>query len=121
MRRRYSEFAILHAHLSRHHPFIVIPPIPTKEGIVSGLVGSVSALWSRGKQALSQLKASATSTNASAEEEESEVEVDDRIVKSRKRLLNDFLKHAVQQQDLFGDNVFASFLTTSDGNWVSAL
>lgn len=114
----------MHAHLGRHHPYIVIPPIPTKEGIVHGLVDSVSALWSKGKQALSQLKASAVSNttgNAAVEEEESEAEEDDRVVKSRKRLLNDFLKHAVQQQEIVGDKVFVSFLTTSDSTWVSII
>lgn len=121
MRRRYSEFAILHAHLARHHPYIVIPPIPTKEGIVSGLVGSVSALWSKGKQALTQLKASTASGNAAVEDEETEVDEDDRMVKSRKRLLNDFLRHAVQQKDILGDKAFLSFLSTSDGTWVTLL
>lgn len=112
----------MHAHLARHHPYIVIPPIPTKEGIVNGLVGSVSALWSKGKQALSQLKASAVSTNSGspgAEDEEPETDEDDRVVKSRTRLLNDFLRHTVQQQEIVSDKVFVSFLTTSDNTWVS--
>ena len=31
VRRRYSEFELLRAHLLRTHPFAIVPPIPEKE------------------------------------------------------------------------------------------
>lgn len=118
VKRRYSEFVLLHEHLRRLYPFAVVPDIPAKEGIVGGLLSSMSSLLSKGRQALAALQLLGTKAEDQSDEEIEEEEGEPGIVRGRKRMFEAFLELCLDNVDLRNDRCLIAFVSHPDNTWV---
>jgi hypothetical protein len=98
VRRRYSDFEVLHAYLQRQHPFVCIPGIPPKQTLLETLSNLAKAPLTLGRLGMAS-----------------------ETVARRRLLLGIFLERIVRKADFVQDPVVQSFLGLADASSASWL